>query len=324
MVKLNWKRLLFAALLLLLILLLLRGLLFSCRQKEVPEQPFEYEFEAERMLSLYLHRESKLVSIGLEEYLVGVVAAEMPASFKIEALKAQAVAARTYALRRVLKGGCSKEANICSSSSCCQAYKTDAELKKTWGTKYKENLNKIREAVKSTEGEALFYNGELIEALYHAASGGYTEDSENVFAAKQPYLRSVKSESETGSKNITSTTRLSRKAFVKAVNSEWSSAKLKASTLERQVKIVSRFESGRVECIKLGGAQATGRELRGLLELKSAWFTLEFTKTEAIFHTRGFGHGVGMSQAGANGMASEGANYKAILSHYYTGATISR
>jgi len=324
MTKLNWKRLLIAALLLLLLLLLLRGLFFSCRAKEAPPYSLEFVSEPERMLSLYLHREKKSIRLGLEEYIVGVVASEMPASFKPEALKAQAVASRTYALRRLLKGGCSQGCDLCSSSSCCQAYKTDAELKKTWGLKYSENLAKISEAVESTKGEALYYNGELIEALYHAASGGYTEDSENVFKAAEPYLRSVKSENEEGSKYLTSSTRLSRKAFVKAVNGAWPSAKLKASALERQVKILSRFESGRVECIKLGGAEATGRELRGLLELKSALFTLEFTKTDAIFHTRGFGHGVGMSQAGANGMASKGAGYKEILSHYYTGATISR
>ncbi|HOR13797.1 MAG TPA: SpoIID/LytB domain-containing protein, partial [Clostridia bacterium] len=145
MTKLNWKRLLIAALLLLLLLLLLRGLFFSCRAKEAPPYSLEFVSEPERMLSLYLHREKKSIRLGLEEYIVGVVASEMPASFKPEALKAQAVASRTYALRRLLKGGCSQGCDLCSSSSCCQAYKTDAELKKTWGGKYSENLAKISE-----------------------------------------------------------------------------------------------------------------------------------------------------------------------------------
>lgn len=162
----------------------------------------------------------------------------------------------------------------------------------------------------------------LIEALYHAASGGKTEDSENVFASAQPYLRSVNSANEVGASHMTDEERLSRKSFIKTINAVWPEAKLKDSKLEEQVEVTARFASGRVQAVRLGGASATGRELRGALELYSAWFTLDITKSEVVIKTKGYGHGVGMSQAGANGMAREGAVYEEILAHYYSGVSI--
>ncbi len=320
MVHINWKRLFGVAALLVLVILLLRGCIYACSRKDEANKDRQ-EVSRGKTISLYLHETGQRTTLPLEEYLVGVVAAEMPASFHVEALKAQAVAARTYTLSR-LKGGCTSECDLCSDSGCCQAYNTDAACKEKWGANYTQNIKKIRDAVEETQGEALYYDGELIEALYHAASGGQTEDSENVFASARPYLRGVESENEVGSSHITDEERLTRKAFVKAVNAAWPKAKLKAGSLPDQVKITERFDSGRVKAIKLGGVTVTGRELRSALELRSAWFTIEFTSDEVVINTRGYGHGVGMSQAGANGMAQEGATYREILAHYYTGTTI--
>lgn len=322
MERINWKRLLLIAGLLLLLALILRGCVFACSAGGGQTQ--QGGVKTEKTVSVYLKQTGQIVNMPLETYLVGVVAAEMPASFHVEALKAQAVAARTFTYRRIKDGGLVNGAQLSSDSNVCQAYNTDAECRKKWGEGYAANIAKVRGAVKATEDEVMVYGGELIDALYHACSGGRTEDSENVFVSALPYLRSVSSSDEVGSSHETDEVRMTRAEFAAAVNKNWPQAKLKASTLEKQVKVENRFTSGRVETVKLGGATATGRELRGALELYSAWFTLSYTKNEVVIDTRGYGHGVGMSQAGANGLAQEGETYKQILTHYYTGVSLQK
>lgn len=321
----NWKRLCVMAGILAFLVLLARGCFYACGntgKRQEAEAPERIELADEPVISVYLHESKQRAAMPLEEYLVGVVAAEMPAGFETEALKAQAVAARTYTLRQIQNGGCSSGCDICTNSKCCQAYDSESDCKKKWGGAYAANAEKITKAVRDTQGEALYYNGTLIEALYHAASGGQTEDSENVFAAAQPYLRGVKSAHEVGSAHLEDKVTLTKKEFVNKVNAAFSKAKLKTSKLEAQVKITELYESGRVKLIKLGGAAVSGRELRGALGLRSALFTIEFSGNSVIIRTKGFGHGVGMSQSGANGMAMDGARYQDILTHYYTGATI--
>ena len=313
----NWKRVFSIAGLIILLILLLRGCVYACSKQ--PDTAEHDEPGAGRTVQVYVKETGKTVSMPVETYLERVVAAEMPASFHVEALKAQAVAARTYTYKRMADGGCTNGAQLCTDSTCCQAYDSDEDCRKKWGSAYESNMKKIHTAVIETHGEVMEYNGALIEALYHAASGGQTEDSENVFAAARPYLRGVESENEVGSSHLRDEERMTRKEFAAAVNKQWSKAGLKASSLEKQVEIEERFKSGRVETIRLGKVEATGRELRGALELRSAWFTIEFTGDEVIINTRGYGHGVGMSQSGANGMAQEGKDYREILMHYYTG-----
>ncbi|MDD4074853.1 MAG: stage II sporulation protein D [Eubacteriales bacterium] len=312
---LPWRGAVSLGLLLSLAALIVRG---CCYSKTPPPSPPQ----SEARVSVYDHRAEETVSMALEEYLVGVVAAEMPASFETEALKAQAVAARTYTLRRT-EDACGRGgAQICTDSACCQAYRSLSALRENWGGAYEENLGKVQRAVWETAGQAAFYEGELIEALYHSSAGGQTEDAAHVFANDVPYLVSVDSPGEEVSAAFHDTVRVSRKRFAKAVNQAWSGAGLKASSLHKQVKVRSRFASGRVDKVKLGKAEATGRELRKLFELNSANFTLEITADEVVFRTTGYGHGVGMSQYGANAMAKEGADYKEILAHYYAGITI--
>ncbi|MDL2218325.1 stage II sporulation protein D [Christensenellaceae bacterium OttesenSCG-928-M15] len=319
----DWKRLALLGGLSLLLILMIRGCVFACSAPEIKpgekNTPIKLEGTAnDRQIDVYLHEQDRRVAMGLEDYLVGVVAAEMPSSFHEQALCAQAVAARTYTLRTMENGGCKSGADICSDSKCCQAYDSDEACRKKWNNGYASNIEKVRQCVYQTAGEALYYDGELIEALYHAASGGYTEDSENVFAGTKPYLRSVKSQNETGSSYITDEKRMSKKDFVKAVNAAFKNAGLKTATLKEQVKTSETYSTGRVKTIQLGGATATGREFRAALELRSAWFTIEYKWDDVIIKTKGYGHGVGMSQTGANGMAQEGADYKEILAHYYT------
>ncbi|MDO4565111.1 MAG: stage II sporulation protein D [Clostridia bacterium] len=265
----------------------------------------------DKEITVYNHRTDELVDMPLEEYLQGVVAAEMPSSFNLEALMAQAVAARTFSCYCILHRGCgsNEAADICTNSQCCQAY-TD------------EVSDKVKEAVAATAGEVLLYDGEVIEALFHASSGGSTENSENVFSAARPYLRSVISDNELGSRQE-GEVRFTLEDFAKMVNEAYPDAKLDSAKLPAMVAVESRYESGRVKSLLLGGVSITGKQARKLFSLDSAMFELMFSEDEAIFFTKGYGHGVGMSQSGANGMAESGSGYREILAHYYTGVTIS-
>lgn len=325
--RVNWKRLLLVVLIVILLILLLRGCVSACSDKgrRFADRPGTLRVEVgdqSPTIEVFLHEEDKREEMTVEQYLVGVVAAEMPASFEKEALKAQAVAARTYSLRQIQAGGCASGCDICSNSGCCQAYDTLEACKEKWGSNYEANLAKIQSAVRETYREALYYDGELIEALYHSSSGGQTENSENVFAAARPYLQSVSSDYEVGARYMTDEKRYTKESFAKSVNAAFSKAKVKAGKLKQQVKILSSYASGRVKDVQLGEATVTGRELRTALSLRSTWFTIDLEGDEVVVRTRGYGHGVGMSQAGANGMAQEGADYTEILAHYYINTTV--
>jgi len=278
-------------------------------------------------LYVYDVKLKKTVQTSLEDYLVHVVAGEMPAAFSLEALKAQAVAARTYTVRRMAsldgkpcgKGG----ADVCTDSTCCQAYKTDEQMKQNWGSDFAVNLSRIREAVKETSGEIITYNHLPIEALFHSNAGGNTENSEHVFASAEPYLVSVESPDE-NAEHFTDTVRMTRASVAKTLNSLYPDADVTAKKLEKQIKVLSRYESGRVNQVLVGDATLTGRQFRQALELESANFSLLYSEKYMTVTTVGFGHGVGMSQYGANAMAEEGSSYQEILTHYYTGVEIEK
>lgn len=322
-------RLCAAALLLALPVLVVRGCFMA--RTSAPGQGATPEHGAAGALGegnvlLFDENLNRTVSLPLEEYLVGVVAAEMPASFEPEALMAQAVAARTYAARRMAAYGgapCGKHgAELCTDSACCQAYRSEEALRKRWGESAELYLDKIRSAVEATAGQVLVYRGELIEALFHSNSGGRTEAAADVFGGSAPYLQSVLSPGEEAFAHYRDTVTLSEKAFVSQLNEAFPKAKLKVSTLERSVEILERSEGGRVTKLKLGKITVTGRQLRAALDLPSAAFSITFSGGEVRIDTRGYGHGVGMSQYGANAMAQAGQNYQAILTHYYTGVTL--
>ncbi|MGI5918076.1 MAG: stage II sporulation protein D [Christensenellales bacterium] len=262
-----------------------------------------------------------LTEMKLEDYLIGVVAAEMPASFELEALKAQAVAARTYTLYKRDHGGCSAHegADICTNSNHCQAYVTDEEMTKNWGSKKAEYLVKITEAVTSTAGKAIYYEGETIQVFYFASAGDRTEDSENVYSKALPYLRSVVSEGEENSSHYYGKVTVSIDDFKKKMKKFSPGVSFNGVPL---IGEITRFDSGRVQSIRIGSQSFTGREVREAFSLNSANFTIEQTKDSITFHTIGFGHGVGMSQTGANAMAKKGADYIDILTHYFTGVTV--
>lgn len=251
----------------------------------------------------------EVLNIHLEEYLVGVVGAEMPASFNIQALKAQAVIARTYALKIIDSG------KKLTDNSSTQNFKTNDDLRSMWGSNYNTYYNKVKNAVDSTKGEYLSFNGNYIEAVYHSTSNGKTEDSKYVWGNSFPYLVSVDSQYDSTNKSflyeITFTNEEVSKKLGQLVNDD---------TI---YNIISRNESGRVENIFIDNILFSGVDVRTKLGLRSTDFDIEKINGGIKITTRGYGHGVGLSQYGANGMANNGYDYKSILLYYYKGVNIS-
>lgn len=249
--------------------------------------------------------DGEIREMAFEEYIMHVVAGEMYADYDIEALKAQAVTARTYTYYKLQNGGCGNGgADICSDINHCQAYAKNIP---------KANRDKMSNAVYSTMGEIITYEGKPIIALFHSTSGGMTEDNVNVFGQDLPYLKSVISTGEEQSP------RYSQKE-VRKISEIKDKAKASGSTIE----ITARLASGRVREVNVFGKTMTGKELRELLDLSSANFDIHVEDESVVFTTTGYGHGVGLSQVGANAMAKEGYAYKDIIKHYYTGVEISK
>jgi stage II sporulation protein D len=273
-------------------------------------------------IQMYHHSARKLITLPLEEYVKGVLSAEMPASFEMEALKAQAVAARTLAVRNVRSLGgngvsCYKGADACDRHDHTQAWDSEEEQRKKWGSKYKEYAAKIAKAVEETRGEIITYKDEPIEVFFHSTSGGMTENVEDVFSKPLPYLRSVSSEGEEDAPHFKDQVTMTASQFVKTFKKRYPKAKLTTSNLKSAIKILEYSEGGRVKTIRIGGVTVKGTDVRKTFGLRSANFSIVFKGNKVIFNTIGYGHGVGMSQIGANSMAENGKNYVEILAHYY-------
>ena len=262
----------------------------------------------------------RVLSLSEEDYLVGVVAAEMPASFPEEALKAQAVAARSYA-RYCAATGKHPEADLCADPGCCQAWQSEEALREKWGEAYGDNLLRVRQAVEATRGQILTYEGEPILAAFHSSSAGATEDCGAVWNPR-PYLVSVSSpEGPEDVPGYRSMLRCAPLDFRDVILSARPEADFSGPE-EDWLGECRRDASGRVESLVLGGVSVSGTELRRLFSLRSTAFSLEYAEGMFVFSVTGFGHGVGMSQYGAMVMAREGADYRQILAHYYPGAEL--
>lgn len=248
--------------------------------------------------------------IDLEEYIIGVVAGEMPASFQLEALKAQAVASRTFAMYKM-----NNVSNyVLSTTINDQVYLTNDQMKSKWGSDYDYYYNRIKEAVEATKGQVLTYNDNLIISYYFAISNGYTDDAKTVFNEDRNYLVSVSSDWDKQYKAYSSTYTLSKTSFCSKLNITCDSI---------NISNVVRGDNNYVRQITINGTNFTGREVFNKLSLKSTDFHISLSSNNVIIKTYGFGHGVGMSQYGAQGMASEGYNYEQILTHYYKNTNIS-
>ncbi|MGN1019791.1 MAG: stage II sporulation protein D [Aristaeellaceae bacterium] len=266
--------------------------------------------------------------ISLEEYVLGVVAAEMPAAYATEALKCQAVAARTRAIRscRSLGGnGCATHpaCDICTDSACCQGYLTRAEQQAKWGGEYTACLSRIRSAVRATAGQILTYDGLPIQVLYHASSGGMTEDAQAVFSEALPYLVHVESPGEEHASCYRADRTYPLEEAAALLEEAFPGCGVTAEGLPGQLRLQSSTASGRIATILVGTQTVTGQAFRQALKLCSTWITWDAEGDSITFHTLGYGHGVGMSQAGAQAMAASGSRYTDILAHYYPGTQLS-
>ena len=284
------------------------------------------EFPKDGKVNLYLKEENKVVQLDLEEYITGVVASEVPADFNEEALKAQAVAARTYYMNK-RKSPCkdaeAHSAEICDTTNC-QVYMSKEKRLGSWSSsKGEENWNKIKNAVESTKGQVLTYDGEVLEyPQFFSTSSGKTEDAKDVFSVDVPYLKSEESKGEENAPKYESTVNISIDDFIRKINSNYTDADLKKQQLSSMVSIKSYTEGGSVKEIQIGGTIIKGTNFRKLFGLNSSNFTIQFTNNVAIIKCKGYGHGVGMSQWGANAMAKDGSTYDQILKHYYNGVEI--
>ena len=296
--------------------------------EEIEEENIVDEFDG--YIKVYDTRIQEVVKMPLEDYVKGVVAAEMPGEFHIEALKAQAVASRTYALyrsQRFSEGHPDHPTAPLCTGVHCQAFLSLGELEsihsKKWVDKY---WSKIEEAVNSTKGEIIYYDGEIIEPLYHSTSGGMTEDSIDVFATDVPYLKSVKSPDEEGAPKYKEITTFTIGEFLSKLKEKYPGVNVNKDNLPDKVKLVEKSDSGRVKKIFVDGQIVEGREIRELYGLNSTNFKILYNPRTGIvdIETIGYGHGVGMSQWGANAMGKKGNNYKEILKHYYTGVEIKK
>lgn len=264
--------------------------------------------------------DDKPLKMSVHDYLVGVLAAEMPVSFEPEALKAQAVAARSY-LERCIASHKHDDADICTSPDCCQAYLSKKELKKEWGKSCDKYTARIEDAVSATDGEYLSYEGEAALAAFHSSSAGATEDSGAIWG-DTPYLVSVSSpETKDDVPNYVSRVKLSELDFRDTVLYLKPEADMTGEADSWVGKTV-RNDSGRVKSVVIGGVKFSGTELRELFSLRSTAFKLKHADGAFTFTVTGYGHGVGMSQYGAQTMAKNGADYKEILSHYYPGTVL--
>ena len=251
-----------------------------------------------------------VINLNMTDYLIGVVSSEMPASFNLEALKAQSVLARTYALKAKQTG------KKLTDTVSTQSYIDIDQMKNKWGNSFNTYYNKIKNAVENTNEEYLSYNGNYIEALYHSTNNGKTESSLDVFGNYYPYLISVSSEYD---KNASS--------YLRTINMPLDTISNKLGlnlNNDSVISILSYTDGGNIKEININGNNFSGKKVRELLGLRSADFDISISDNNANITTRGYGHGVGMSQYGANGMANAGYSYKDILSHYYPGTTLTK
>ncbi|RBW68744.1 stage II sporulation protein D [Bacillus taeanensis] len=269
-------------------------------------------------VAVYRTQTKTVENLSLEDYVIGVVASEMPAEFEMEALKAQSLTARTYIVKQLLQPSDMKVPSgaVVTDSTLHQVFRSKEELKQLWGADYEWKIERITKAVKETGGQILTYDGNPIEASFFSTSNGYTENSEDYWQNEIPYLKSVKSPWDVDSPKFYDQKSFSASEFQRKLN----------VTLPDDGtigKIVNYTEGKRVAEVTINGKTLEGREVREKLDLKSSDFTWERKGDQVVVTTKGYGHGVGMSQYGANGMAQEGQSFQDIVSYYYQGIEIS-
>lgn len=281
------------------------------------------------MIKVFVHEQNQIVEMNLEEYIKGVVAAEMPAEFDLEALKAQAVAARTYAARNMrIHGGTGSVqhpgADVSTDPREGQAWVSEQALKNKWGeVRFNRYWTKMTRAVEETRGMVLIYNGEMINALFHSTSGGQTEDPGEVWGQSIPYLKSVACPWDQNSPRYKGQKDFSISDLENILGPDAGVVTAAQNGKSELAQVVEKTVSGRVKKIRIGSKVFEATAVREKLGLQSTNFTWSVDGDKIHFETTGYGHGVGMSQYGANGMAKEGRSYKDILQYFYQGVQLA-
>lgn len=289
--------------------------------KYAPEPPKE-----EETISVYIKDEDRVEVMNKNQYLKEVVSAEMPATFEIEALKAQAVAARSYfearqnAYKISGKPDAHKGADICTDFTHCKAWISEEKRRQSWGSDADELWGKISRAVDETDGEVITYNDEIISAVFHSTSSGKTENSKDVWGGDKPYLVSVDSPGDKESPKYKSEKVMKIAEFEEVVKKNVENVDFSKELIGE----IKRSNAGGVLSISVGGIGIKGTKLREILGLRSTNFEVKTDEKNITFDVKGYGHGVGMSQYGANYLASQGKDYKEILKTYYTGVEIKK
>ena len=282
-------------------------LVLLCFQKGSEVQVEKVYTSTETNKVVKVNKDSNIYEMNIEEYLIGVVGCEMPALFEEEALKAGTVAARTYLLNKLENN----ENYIISSTTNDQCYSDENELKEKWGDNYSKYRSKIEKAVNETKGEYMTYNGEIIKAFYFSTKNGKTENVQNVFGEKLDYLVSVDSNYDKNTTQFNKTIEITKSDFLKKLNL--------SESKEIKITNITKNETNRIDEITINDHKFKGTEIRALLNLRSTDFEITINEDKIKITTKGYGHGVGMSQYGANELAKIGYNYEEILKHYYTG-----
>ena len=283
----------------------------------------EYDYTKYSTIKLLHQDTEKVEEVKLDEYIACVVSAEMPVSYEIEALKAQAIVARTYTIYKITTSKKHNNADICDKSTCCQAWISKENRLKRWNEdEANDNWNKIIQAVNETVGKIITYEGKPINAFFHANSGGKTQVPFYVWGGTgYPYLQVVETAGEENYKQYSSEAKFTKEEFVEKIKKEHKDFKINFKE-ENCIEIKERDKSNRVLTVKFGNLNLSGVETRTLLGLRSANFTVEITEKEILFKVIGYGHGVGMSQTGADSLAKQGKTCEEIIKHYYVGVEI--
>ena len=289
-----------------------------------PAAPETAAVHHDRDVTLTIQDGDTTEQMTLERYLTGVVRGEMPASFEMEALRAQAAAERSYVYYQLAAGrkDAHPDADFCTDHTCCSAYLSETAAREKWGGDFAPWNTRVEQAVSDTDGQVVLYNGRPILAVFHSSSAGRTAAAGDVWSGDLPYLVSVDSpEGEETVPNYYSTVTFTAAEAKEKLLAAHPELKL-SGTPDRWFGAVAENGSGRVETVSVGGTDIEGTELRRIFGLRSACFTVAADSESVTFRVTGYGHGVGMSQYGANQLAREGKTWQEILEWYYTGATV--
>lgn len=273
-----------------------------------------FNFNSNTIVRIYRENKKTIERVPIEEYVIGVVSGEIPSTFEIEALKAQAVASRSYVMYH-MQTTRDKDYDVVDTV-INQVYLDNNQLKDKWKNNYTERSNRIKKAVLETAGEYLEYDGKVVDAMFFSTSSGYTENSEEVFSSSVPYLRSVSSNWDNISPVFKDSKSFSFKDFYSALGLKYNE--------KLNIKVTETTSTGRVKKIVINNKEFTGREVCSKLKLRSTYFEIQNNNDSITVYTKGYGHGVGMSQYGAQGMALNGYTYDKILKHYYSGVSIKK